>query len=311
MQLLSQRILEEFQIRKTGKQKSEFIEFLKQELSNVTVESGGFGKNRNIIVGDPDKAKIVFGAHYDTCAVLPFPNLILPKNLFISLLYGLLIAIPFLLVTELSMLALLFLTDNFSLAYIVSTVVLFVSLFGVMMFGPPNKHTANDNTSGVIVLTELILGLPQELRETCAFVFFDNEENGLLGSSFFAKKHRAAMKHKLLINLDCVGDGAHMMFVLNKPAMKRYGQHFRAVFTQTESHFVLHEKSATTLYPSDQANFPVSVAVAALKKHRLFGYYMNRIHTKWDTVCEEANIHYLTDGFAAFLTKVCGDGGAE
>ncbi len=36
------------------------------------------GINNNIIIGNIEKAKIFCTAHYDTQAVLPFPNLIVP-----------------------------------------------------------------------------------------------------------------------------------------------------------------------------------------------------------------------------------------
>ena len=35
----------------------------------------------NIIIGDMDKADIIYTAHYDTCAMLPFPNMIIPEQL--------------------------------------------------------------------------------------------------------------------------------------------------------------------------------------------------------------------------------------
>ena len=46
-------------------------------------------------------------------------------------------------------------------------------------------------------------------------------------------------------------------------------------------------------YPSDQAGFPMAIAVAALKYKKPFGYYMDRIHTVKDTVMDEGNIEYL------------------
>ena len=39
----------------------------------------------------------------------------------------------------------------------------------------------------------------------------------------------------------------------------------------------------------------LAVAVAALKYKKPFGFYMNRIHTKRDTVFQEENIAYLTE----------------
>jgi hypothetical protein len=49
-------------------------------------------------------------------------------------------------------------------------------------------------------------------------------------------------------------------------------------------------------YPSDQANFRHGVGVAALKRTRRGLLYMDRIHTKGDTVYEEKNIRFLTEG---------------
>ena len=49
-------------------------------------------------------------------------------------------------------------------------------------------------------------------------------------------------------------------------------------------------------YPSDQANFSRGVGVAALKKTKGGLLYMDRIHTKRDTVYMEENIAYLTEG---------------
>ena len=77
---ISREILDKYQIRKTGPQKTAFIEFLKGKFPHLRVEAGGFPKSRNLVVGDPDRAKVIFCAHYDTCAVLPFPNLITPKK---------------------------------------------------------------------------------------------------------------------------------------------------------------------------------------------------------------------------------------
>ena len=32
------------------------------------------------MIGDMDKADIIYTAHYDTCAMLPFPNMIIPNS---------------------------------------------------------------------------------------------------------------------------------------------------------------------------------------------------------------------------------------
>ena len=41
------------------------------------------------------------------------------------------------------------------------------------------------------------------------------------------------------------------------------------------------------------------MGIAALKKAPVIGYYMDRIHTRRDTVLEEKNIQLLRDGAVA------------
>ena len=63
---LTNEIIKNYQIRKTKKQKTEFIELLRAHFPEMRIESGGFLKCRNLVIGDVESAKVVFGAHYDT-----------------------------------------------------------------------------------------------------------------------------------------------------------------------------------------------------------------------------------------------------
>lgn len=296
MQPISEIILKDYQVRKTKKQKDAFIALMQEHYPELQVEQGGMAKSRNLVIGDVDTAKVVYTAHYDTCAVLPVPNFIMPKNILLTLLYGILICIPFFVLLALVEGLLLYLTDSFLLSYWVSLGVMIAALLWVFMLGKPNQHTANDNTSGTILLCELMAALSEEEKKNAAFVFFDNEENGLLGSGQFRKKHGKAMKGKLLVNFDCVSDGDHMLFVVNKKARKQYGAQLEQAFPGNSEKSVHFEKSSTTMYPSDQMGFPVSVGVAAMNRKPLLGYYMNRIHTKRDVIFQEENIRLLRDG---------------
>ena len=300
MTALSQKILAEYPARKTKKQKLAFIEMMRSHIPDLRVEEGGFLHNRNLIVGDIEQAEILLAAHYDTCAVLPFPNLIFPKNLPVSLLYALLICIPFFLLMAMVEGLLIWLTDHFLFSYWTAFLVMMSALIGVCMLGRPNRHTVNDNTSGVITLVEL-LSHPELDGQKVAFVFFDNEENGLLGSAFFRKRHCKELKQKLLINFDCVSDGDHFLFVSNRPDRQKWERTLQEAMGQPEGKTLHFTRSSTTFYPSDQMGFPKSIAVAALKRSRLFGLYMDRIHTDRDTVLDEKNITALTDGMVHFI----------
>ena len=294
MTSLSQRILENYQVRKTAKQKSAFIQLMQQHFPDLRVEEGGFPKCRNLIVGDVDNAQMILTAHYDTCAKLPFPNFIMPKNPLVSILYSVLLVIPLVAAIYLVNILLSLITADFWVHYLVSLIA-YIALFLLMIAGPANKHTANDNTSGVIVLCELLQLLTPELRSKVAFVFFDHEETGLIGSSHFRSKHKNLAKERLLLNFDCVSDGDYLLVSATNAARTNYGTLLKDAFLPAEGKSVLFTKAEHTYYPSDQVGYKTSVAIAALKRKRFLGYYMDRIHTSQDTVFDKENIKFICD----------------
>ncbi|MGN0989057.1 MAG: M28 family peptidase [Eubacteriales bacterium] len=298
---ISKEVFEKYQVRKTEAQKTKFIDFILSKFPEAKVEKGGFLNSRNIVVGDVDNAKIVLGAHYDTCSVLPIPNFIMPKNIALSLLYGLLIAIPVIIIAGAATFAVKALTDSILLAELTYFAVL-IALFAILFAGKPNKHTANDNTSGVITLLEIMEAMSDDEKQKTAFVFFDNEENGLFGSMFFSKIHKDAMKDKLLLNFDCVSDGDEILIIPGKKIPETQKDLLCAAYHGADGKNVTVEKSAAGIYyPSDQRNFPCGIGVAAFKKGK-FGLYLDRIHTVRDTAFDERNVELLC-GCTAELVK--------
>lgn len=301
MQELSEKILAEYQVRKTKSQKNAFIDLLKQSYPELQIEEGGLSTNRNLVIGDIHNAKVVVTAHYDTCARLPFPNFITPKNIIITLLYNILIIIPFFLLMELLMFIIYRYTHNMQISYWISFVCMFGTFLWVFMLGTPNKHTANDNTSGVIALCELLEMLTPEQRAQTVFVFFDNEEYGLLGSGYYRRVHKKRLKDFLLINLDCISDGDHLLLVQSRDARKKYEELLKQSFTDSEEKHFYFEKTENTFYPSDQMNFPVHVAIASMNKKKLAGFYMDKIHTKNDVVFDRVNIECICTGIRTLI----------
>lgn len=298
---LSREILRDWQVRKTKAQKLRFIAFLQGRLPGLRVEEGGTPRCRNLVLGDPESAEVVFTAHYDTCARLPFPNFITPRNFPLYLLYQLLIMLPFFALAGLLGFVLIRLGAYEPGAIMLSWLLVLGLVLYVFLFGPANPHTVNDNTSGVVTLCELIASLDEAERARCAFVFFDHEESGLFGSAFFASKHKKAMKDKLLINFDCVSDGDTFLFVQSGKARKRAGAALAEAFPSAGDKQTLHTGPLGAFYPSDQANFPCGVGVAALRRSPWLGLYMTRIHTARDTVCDERNFTFLVEGARRFL----------
>ncbi|MBR3292798.1 MAG: M28 family peptidase [Oscillospiraceae bacterium] len=301
---LSEDILRDWQVRKSKTQKTRFIAFLQEKIPGLRVEEGGFPRCRNLVLGDVETADVIFTAHYDTCARLPFPNFITPKNLLLYLGYQLLILIPFFLLAGLLAALLILLGLPARLSAVLGWWIMFFAIICLFILGPANPHTVNDNTSGVLTLCELIAALSEQEKARCAFVFFDHEESGLFGSMAFASKHKKALKNRLLLNFDCVSDGDHLLFVQSKKARRLCEEALREAFSAAAAEGgkqTLIERTATAFYPSDQVNVPCGVGIAALKKKRGLGYYIDRIHTNRDTVLDENNLSVLIDGAQRFL----------
>ena len=177
-----------------------------------------------------------------------------------------------------------------------------VGMYLLIVAGPANPHTANDNTSGVVTVLTLADRLAD--REDLCFVLFDNEETGLFGSADFAKKHKNVRDHTLVVNFDCVSDGDWLLILASKPTRlkvnyEQFCEFVRKTCASTEK-IPLFATSSNAIYPSDQMNFKKTIAVAALKKTKtpLVGYYMDRIHTPKDTVFDERNIELLAGLFS-------------
>ena len=309
-------ILQEYEIRKSNKEKQRFIDYIKLRLgkagydaeSDITIEEKGKGilKSRNIVVGNPSTAKILIGAHYDTCAMLPFPNFMSPTNPVLFILMQMVLVIVLLAMDLAVGIIAMFFTQNGEIAYVASLVFLWV-LIVHMLIGYRNSHTANDNTSGTIVLTQFLETLPKEDRDKVCVVYFDNEEKGLLGSSFFYKKHKKEVKDKLFINMDCVGDGKEVLFLLKKNARKDADCNcMLEVLKECENEHdveLLIRNMKPMMFPSDQIHFSKGIGVCAVKKSPI-GRYVARIHTPFDTICREENINYIVDSMKKFVERI-------
>ena len=305
MTSLAETVFSRFEVRKSKKQKAAFrawaTEFAARCGYAAKEEKGSLGAV-NLVIGDPETARVIFTAHYDTCAVLPFPNFITPKAPLIYLLYQLLITALLTLPAFLIYALLLTVTDPL-LAYWVFLVLLWADIL-LLIFGPANRHTANDNTSGTVTVLQTMQAMPPELREQAAFVLFDLEEAGLLGSSGFASAHKKALKDKPVVNFDCVSDGEHILFVTRKKSRPLAGL-LQSCYVGTET-VTVEVVTRGYIYPSDQSAFPCGVGAAALKRGIGGLLYMDRIHTPRDTVFREENIAFLTDG-SLRLTQALAD----
>lgn len=308
----SRAVMDRWQVRKTEKQKAAFREWLCGELSQAGYEPrveevfNGF-RCHNVVAGDPDQAEVLYTAHYDTCSVLPFPNFLTPRNLPVYVLFNVLIGVGLLAVVFGVEIALALLDAPKVVCIAASPVICVLVILWMMGGGKANRHTANDNTSGVLTLMETALALPKEARDKVCFLFFDNEEKGMFGSGGFAKEHKAVKANTLCINFDCVSDGDYIQFFPTKklkkdaPTLKALEKAFRGRGGKT-----VEVVRSFGFYPSDNVSFKRAAGVCALRKSRVWGFYMSRIHTGRDTVLEEENIELLRDGALAYVRGLGG-----
>lgn len=300
-------LLDSYQVRKSYQEKSDFIAWLNEKCTDLdyTIKIEADGTCRNLVIGNPKDAKLILTAHYDTQ-----PNAFIHIYTFISnhftyFLSQIISLWPFVIYYIVAT----FLASSLELFYnflfpakeeLVNVLDLFTYLlfFAVvplffcinMMFGIANKHTANDNTSGVATLLSIMEDLSKEDRNKVCFVFFDLEEAGLIGSGKFKAQHKDYIHKKPLINFDCVSDGSTYVFVSkkdfrNNPIMKLIEQE-----TQTLQKPSVFKKALIAPYMSDQIHFKNSVGVVAAKHIPIFGYYLNRIHSYRDKIFQNENI---------------------
>lgn len=304
-------VLQRFPVRKSKKQKQNFRDEIQSYVRSLgyecTVEKGGFG-SRNVVIGDPEKAKYLVTAHYDTCAGMFLPNMVFPRNPVAFILYQLLVVAIVIAISSVAGVGLTLITKDSFLGVVFSMVVYFALLIG-MMVGPANRHNANDNTSGVVTVLEMAASMPPNLRKRVCFVLFDLEEAGLLGSSAHRKAHKSASNRQIVLNMDCVGDGDEIWLLPNGKVRKDAAKMEKLCALEAscgEKSIHVHQKGYA-FYPSDQANFPYGVAIGAFHRNKWMGLYYSRIHTNRDTILEHTNVNILR----ACLTSLIGSDAAE
>ncbi len=294
-----------FPIRKNEKQKSAFREYATKEANalgwHTRVECLG-GRHNNVVIGDPLTAKTVLTAHYDTPAASLIPNLMLPRNPLITYLYVFFFAFA---VAFFALFVATVISLPFSLKYGATMAIYFV-LFLIFYFSllrhGENKHNTNDNTSGIAAILSVMERCG--VRDDVAFILFDNEEKGLLGSKAYQKAHAKDLERTLVLNLDCVGDGSHILFVAKKDAeaSAEYAK-LKETVQDRDGYRVHYFPMRGSIGNSDYKNFKRGVGIMACKKNIIFGYYANKIHTRRDTAAKAENIEYLADQLTSYLNR--------
>jgi len=298
------KINQNFPIRRTDEQKQKFIDYVKQNVKNYEVNVDTYEKkHNNVVIGDWQSAKVIFTAHYDTPASSFYPNLMLPKTPLLAILFHILIPILLALVAVFVTVCINMFAKMHYIGLVLITECIYFSLFyfGTRFF--VNKHNANDNTSGVSTVLQICSKITSD---KVAFILFDNEEKGLLGSKAFSKKNKQLLQDKLVINLDCVGDGENFIFIC-KPLAQNCELYAPLKNCEAFNHpskkvyfYSTKESSAN----SDNKNFDCSIGIVACNRGKTGIFYTSKIHTNKDTTIDASNIEFLSNALAQFASEI-------
>lgn len=177
---ICEQITELFPVRKSAAQKKAFRQWLMAEIAEMgysaRVEQNDKGRQQNVIVGDPEHAEVTFTAHYDTPSTILLPDLQIPRNYPVYLLWQLLIIGGMLLISFFVGAGVGLATQSGDLM-ILGFFGVFLVLMLLQLNGFANKNNVNDNTSGVAALLETMARIPEENRSKVAFILFDNMED--------------------------------------------------------------------------------------------------------------------------------------
>lgn len=302
-------VLDQFPIRKTWQQKQAFREvvmsYAREQGYRVQVQRGKRSV-RNLIMGDPERAQYLITAHYDTPSSIGLPNLIVPNNPVAYFLIQFFLVCIMLAVSVGIALAVYGLTHMPKLG-LLTWYFAYFGLLVLMLFGPANPNNANDNTSGVVTVLEILHSMPENLRDKVCFVLFDLEERGLVGSAVYRKRYKAATEKQIVLNLDCVGDGDVIQLTPVKKARSNSQllQGLEAICGSVgkgNKELRLRAKGFTA-GSSDHKNFPNGVGFMALRYKKGIGLYCGRIHTWRDTVLEYTNVNILRAALISYIGK--------
>ena len=314
IQKLANSYVTDHPTRTKKKAKEAFIQRTKESFEELgytdqeMMEHKSFFGGNNLIIGSPD-ADYIFTAHYDTPGrngwfVLPFSKVL---GMGISSMIG--AAMIFVLVFGLGFITgfISFNVETYTMILDILPILAIIVILS-LLFAVKNPHNHNDNTSGCIGVYNVatIIQRYPELRERSAFIFFDNEEVGLFGSTAFAKwrkKNYPDKGNSLVINMDCIADGDLLIVASREKSVVKEEREKLAQFLSHEGFEALQKKSSILGYLSDHANFSKGIMLSFARRSKLGGLYLPNIHTAKDRVWDLEQIDRLSESVVGYVVK--------
>ena len=311
MSRYADRILREYPVRRKPAEKEKFRLWLMGTLKELGYQPKlqsretplNFGGNVvNVVAGDPETAKVILIAHYDTGVRSLLPQLYMPTRPMTAFLYLALTPVLVLLGSFVLSFALTFPFDlpQYTLPFFL---ILLVTALLYLRFGPSETRNLNDNTSGVAALMETAAALTPRYRGEVAFAFLDGGFGGLSGAKGFRARYPSA-KEKPVININCIAEGGEILILPNKYS-RWDGEMLDAFVDSFENgeHTAVYLKTdGLVYYPSDNRAFRHSFALCACKKVKGFGRIIYPTKTK---SIDKEKLDILKSGLCKLIEKTC------
>lgn len=308
MSKYAERIAREYPVRFKPKEKEAFRLYLMGALremgydphlqSRETALKVG-GHVTNVVAGDPETARIILVAHYDTGLKTIFPPLIMPTRPATALLYLALTPLCVLLGSFVLSMGVGFALQMPQLPLPLFLILLLAALM-YLRFGPAETRNLNDNSSGVAALLETAAALSPGNRGKVAFAFLDGGLGGMSGAKGFRARYPSA-KEKTVVNVSCVAQGDELL-ILPSRYSRWNGEALDAMldsFENGEHTTVFLKTDGLVYYPSDNRAFRYAFAICACEKVAGFG---RLIRPRRATFISEENITILRNGLCKLIS---------
>lgn len=174
-----------------------------------------------------------------------------------------------------------------------------------MMMTFPNRHNANNSTSGVAAVLQLCDMLPAEKRQKVAFVLFDSAEKGFKGSKLWAKDHAELAWMRLFLHLDAIGKGDTMMVSCMDMARKATGYNkLKRIMTEQRGMTCEFHPSKSMPLRMDHKSFKCGMACVCFTRKKGLGCVTTGLHTFRDTKCDQKNLDWVCQAVENYLTEL-------
>ena len=297
--------------------KKDFREFISEIATSMgydaKIEKNLFA--HNVVIGNPETAEIVLTAHYDTPPNMPYHFVKKQVSTFgvalpVALGVGVVLT-RYAINSQNSDLLEFMLNALQGSTYLLDGVAaasLGIGLYSFGLLGGENKNNYDDNSSGIIALLALMnyyRNLPESERNKIAFVMFDNEEKGLIGSLCYASKHR--IKNQNFLNFDCVGRGDQINCIYTGKVANDFANGiFETLGTLESQGFTPRLKKSTMRTMSDHLSFMRSKGSLTILCDEKDTPVTEHIHSSKDTFISLDTISEIAKSSAETLNNILG-----